>query len=109
MYEDLTHILTQYLETQKIFIQNPLRMMDVNKATETACRMFPEANVTIEDDPLQMGAVFLCIEDFDISVKETKQFSDMISKADNFVIHNVDEENIKIMIMFSDALIRIAP
>ena len=101
--------LTKYLEMQKIFIQNPLRMAEVNAATEIACRLFPEANINIEDDPLQMGAVILSIEDFDLAVRETAQFTEMVSKADNFEIYAVDDENVKLAILFNGALTRIAP
>ena len=108
-FNGLANIIAEYLAMQKVFIQNPLRMKEVNDATEMACKLFPEANITLEDDPMQMGAVFLCIEDFDITVRETKEFAEIIRKADNFEIFPTDEENIRISIMFDNALTRIAP
>lgn len=96
--------LTQYLEMEKVFIPNPKRLAEVNAATEMAKRLFPEAKITIEDDPLQMGAVILCIEDFDLTVRETELFSELISKADNFEIYPLGEENVVVAILFNNAL-----
>lgn len=99
--------MTEYLESQKVFIQNPQRMKDVSSAYELAQRLFPDSKIELKDDPIQMGAIFLCVEDFDISVRETEIFSKLISKADNFEIYATGDENVRISIMFSNALIRI--
>ena len=106
-FMNLTDLLTEYLEEQKVFVQNPQRMADVNTATETACRLFPEAKITIEDDPLQIGAVILRIEDFDIIVRETETFCDIIDKADNFDIYSIGDEMVRIDVLFGNALTRI--
>lgn len=108
--ENLTNfvdLLTKYLETQKVFVQNPQRMAEVNAATETACRLFPDSQITIEDDPIQMGAVILRIEDFDIVVRETEAFCDIVDKADNFDIYPVGDEKVRADILFNRALILI--
>lgn len=97
----------QYLETPKVFVQNPQRIAEVNAATEIACKLFPEANITLEDDPLQMGAIILIVEDFDITVRETKAFCELVSKADNFEVYATDDEKVKLAIMFNNALTRI--
>lgn len=97
----------QYLEIPKVFIQNHQRMAEVNAATEIACKLFPEANITLEDDPLQMGAVILIVEDFDITVRETEAFCELVSKADNFEVYATDDEKVKLAIMFNNALTRI--
>lgn len=106
-FMNFANILTEYLETQKIFIQNPQRMLDVNTATEMACRLFPESKISIEDDPLQMGAVILRIEDFDIVVRETEMFCDVVGKADNFDIYPIGDEKLRADILFNHALMRI--
>lgn len=100
----LADILEEYLTENKVFVQNPERMSKVNAATEMACRLFPEAEINIEDDPLQMGAIILTIKDFDIVVRETEMFVEIINDADNFEIFK-DNEGIKISILFSNALI----
>lgn len=97
----------QYLEIPKAFIQNPQRMVEVNAATEIACKLFPEANIALEDDPLQMGAIILIVEDFDITVRETELFTELVSKADNFEVYATDDEKVKLAIMFNNALARI--
>lgn len=106
-FMQFAEVLGRYLETQKIFIQNPQRMAEVNAATEMAERLFHEAKITIEDDPLQMGALILCIEDFDITVRETEAFCELVSKADNFEVYATDDEKVKLAIMFNNALNRI--
>jgi hypothetical protein len=106
-FNKFAELLEKYLETQKVFVQNPQRMEEVNAATETACRLFPDAKISIEDDPLQMGAAILRIEDFDIVVRETEDFCSIIDKANNFDIYPVGDEKIRIDILFADALIRI--
>lgn len=109
MNEVFMEVLKQYLATEKVFIANPERMLDVNRATEMAEYLFPEATITIEDDPLQTGAIILCIEDFDLTVRETKRFNKVIGRADNFEIYPTDNGNVKLAIVFQNALTRIKP
>ena len=104
---DLMDAFAKHLQTEKVFIQNPARMKHVRAATEIAHRLFPEANITLEDDPLQMGALFLCIEDVYLVVREPKFFTIMVHSADNFEICCNGEDNMKISIMFGNALQRI--
>ena len=106
-FDTFAELLAEYLKMQKVFIQNPQRMKDVNAATETACRMFPDANVNLEDDPLQMGAIILTIEDFDLVVREPYNFIKLIGKANNFEIIRTDTEMVRIAILFANALTRI--
>lgn len=106
-FTEFTDLLTNYLETQKVFVQNPQRMAEVNAATETACRLFPEAEITIEDDPLQMGAVILSIKDYHLIVRETTDFIALICAADNFEVYETNQEKIELAILFNNALTRI--
>ena len=103
---DFIELLSEYLNSQKIFVQNPKRIAEVNSATEMACKMFPKANINLEDDPLQMGAIILTIEDCFITVREINQFIKLIGKASNFDIINTGED-IKLSILFDNALIKI--
>ena len=105
-FMNFTDALTQYLKTEKIFVQNPVRMAEVNTATEMACKLFPEATINLMDDPLQMGAVILEIEDCFITVREMEKFIQMISGATNFDIFSSDD-SIRLSILFDEALIRI--
>lgn len=106
-FMQFTDLLTEYLEAEKVFVQNPKRMADVEEAYGIADCLFPEAKITIEDDPIQMGAVFLQVDDFEISVTETKVFRELIAKADNFVVYPIDSETLRLSIMFDHALIRL--
>lgn len=103
---DFINILNEYLNTQKAFVQNPKRIAEVNAATEMACRLFPKAKIELEDDPLQMGAIILTIEDCFITVREIKKFIELVSKASNFEIINTCED-VKLSILFDNALIKI--
>ena len=106
LMNDFIDILTEYLNSQKIFVQNPKRIAEVNAATEMACKLFPKADINLIDDPLQMGAIILTIEDCFVTVREVKKFIDLIGNANNFDILGT-EENIKLSILFDNALIKI--
>ena len=106
----LTGGLKNYLDSQKVLIQDPVRLADVEHATEIARELFKDMTVTVEDDPLQMGALILCIKGFDIIVKgerEIKLFQALINKADNFEIYPVGDEKMQFAILFSRVLVRI--
>lgn len=103
----LSEVLKKHLSEQKTFVANPIRMKDIVAATEMAESLFPDAKITIEDDPLQLGALIIAIEDFDIAVRETKLFAAMIDKADNFEIYPTKDDNVRIAVLFNKALIRV--
>lgn len=102
--------LKKYLNTQKVFIQDPVRFSDVQQATEIAKELFKDMEVAIKDDPLQMGALILCINGFDITVRgkrEIKLFQRLIDKADNFEIYPVGDESVKFALLFNGVLRRV--
>ena len=102
--------LKKYLDAKKVFIKNPARFADVQHATEIAKQLFKGMEISIKDDPLQMGALILCINGFDITVRgerEIKLFQELINKADNFEIYPVGNESIKFAILFSNVLVRL--
>lgn len=109
-FMDLMSDLQEYLAREKAFIQNPVRYAEVQHATEIAKELFKDYNIAIKDDPIQMGALILCIEGFDIMVqgeREIKLFTELISKASNFEIYPIGDERIKFSIVFADVLARI--
>lgn len=109
-FMELMGDLKNYLEAEKVFIQNPIRYAEVRRATEIAKELFKEYDISIKDDPLQMGALILCIEGYDVMVRgerEIKLFTELISKANNFEIYPVGDEKIKFSILFADAFTRI--
>ena len=102
--------IDEYLKADKTFIQDLNRTREIKTATEIAGQLFPNAKIDIADDPLQMGALILCIEDFDIvvrGVREIDLFKDMVSKADNFEIYSIGNERVKVAILFNRVLCRI--
>lgn len=103
---DFIEVLTEYLNSKKIFVPNPKRIEEVNAATEMAFKLFPKANINLMDDPLQMGAIILTIEDCLITVREVNKFVELIGKSNNFDILT-NGEDIKLSILFDNALIKI--
>ena len=102
--------LGEYIDTKKVFIKNPARFNDVYQAAEIAKQLFQDYDISIEDDPLQMGALCLCINGFDITIKgrdAVQLFQKLIAKADNFEIYPVGNERVKFAIMFNGVLKRV--
>ena len=75
--EEFMTILDQlktYINSEKTFIENPFRMNEFRKTIKIAATLFPEAKIEVKDDPLQMGATILHIEDYDLDITETNNF-----------------------------------
>ena len=99
--------LQKYLEMEKVFIKNPARFAEVEEAFNLAQQLFADSDITIADDPLQMGALILRIEGYDIVIRgqeEIALFSELISKASNFEIYPIGDEKVKFALVFSGAL-----
>ena len=102
--------LGKYLASDKMFIENPFRVTEIKKAAEIVAELFPEAKKEFKDDPLQMGAMILHIEDYDLDVcseKEIELFAELIKIADCWEIYTKDNGNVCIAAVFKNALIRI--
>ena len=69
-----------------------------NKAKEIC----PDAHIYVTDDPLQTGSLFLDVEDMDIVVRETNDFTELIKNANNFEIYPIDEEKLKLSVCFDN-------
>ena len=106
-FMELARATEKYLSKGKVFVQNPARMYDVIYAREIAKHLFPEAKINIKHDPLQTGALILEIEDFDLTVRETELFNDIVGKADNFEIYAIGDDKVKIAILFLKAMIKV--
>ena len=101
--------LAEYLKKEKVFIQNPVRYIEVQRAASIAKELFKDYSISIKDDPIQMGALILCISGFDITIQgeeEIALFTELISKANNFEIYPVGEK-VKFSILFANVLKRI--
>ena len=102
--------LSKYLQTEKHFVENPFRIAEVKTALHKANELFPDANIELRNDPLQLGALIIHMEMYDMDVSGETQinlFMDIIRKADNFEIYNLEGERICFAIVFQNALIRI--
>lgn len=109
-FQLLLNKLHEYLATEKTFVENSIRTMEIKNAAEVAHELFPEAKIYIKDDPLQMGAMILRIEAFDINIsteREMNLFSELINLADNFEVYAIEDGNIRLAIVFQDVLVRI--
>lgn len=99
--------LKAYLAAEKTFIENPFRVTEFKKAIELSVALFPDARIDIKDDPLQMGAMILHIEDFDLDVTETETFSELILLADNWEAYALENGNVCLAGVFQNVLVRI--
>ena len=102
--------LGEYLHTEKHFVDNPFRQMEIRNAFHKAHELFPDAKIELRGDPLQLGAIILHMEMFDIDVSGATQmnlFTDIIQNADNFEIYPIDAEHVCLAAVFQNALVRI--
>ena len=109
-FKGLMAELSQYIESEKVFIKNPVRFAEIDTAFQIASQLFSDSSIEIADDPLQMGALILRIECYDIVVRgqdEIALFSALIANADNFEIYPTSDDKIRFALVFSGALIRL--
>ena len=98
--------LKEYLNTEKNYIPNIARLRNVSDAIDTAREIYPEHEIALVKDPLQMGALFLEITGTDISAvgeREIELFNKLTSNADNFEITPVKDEEVRLSICFAGA------
>lgn len=109
-FTQLAKNLKVYLEREKTFAINPLRMEEFERGVSIARELFPDGQIEIKDDPLQMGAKIMCVDDTDILMRgerEINLFCEMISLSDNFEIYPVSENTIRFSAVFQNALTNI--
>lgn len=102
--------LGEHLSKEKRFINNPMRQTEIKNAFVQARQLFPDAQITLQDDPLEMGAFILNIETDDITLRgvtEIKTFAKIIAAVDNFEIYALPDSRICFAAVFNDALINI--
>jgi hypothetical protein len=102
--------LRAYLEREKVFIKNPFREQEVNRALEIINALFPNSVREIKNDPLQMGAVILTVDGNDIVVRgdeELALFAELTSLVDNFEIYATKGNQIHFAAVMQEVLVRI--
>ena len=95
--------LKEYLEKPKMFVTNLDRARDFYRAVSTAEQLFPDSTVTIQDDPLQTGAMSLHIEATDFVVRGEREidlFNSVIALADNFEIYSKGKDKVHFATVF---------
>ena len=111
--EQMDQLLTQlrkYLESEKVFIQNPFRAKEMERVVTIAHTLFPNGKIEIPNDPLQMGAGIVRITDMDMVLRgetKIKLFSELISLVDNVEVYATEENNICIAVVLQNVLIKI--
>lgn len=111
--EEFNSILTslnKYLQMEKKFIVNPMREAEFRSALSKANELFPKAKIEVHDDPLEMGAMILHIEDYSLDVCKGNQndmFIEIVRDADNFEIYATPDGNVCLAAVYQDVLVRI--
>lgn len=110
-FHEILAQLRDYLESEKVFIQNPMRVREMNRALEIINELFPDAQKGIKDDPLQMGAVILTVDAGDIVVRgerELSLFAELTDLVDNFEIYPTSRDSIHFAAVMQQVYLNIA-
>lgn len=108
-FREFINGLREYLEKEKAFVQNPIRMQEVNRAMEIINELFPDCAREIKDDPLQMGAVILDVKGSSMVVRGERElalFAELTSLIDNFEVYP-EGENFHFAAVMREAFVRI--
>jgi hypothetical protein len=95
--------LKAYLDKPKMFVTNIDRAREFYNAVNLAKQLFPDDEITIQDDPLQTGAMILHIEAMDFVVRGEREiniFTSMIALANNFEIYSKGKDKIHFAAVF---------
>ena len=109
-FSTILEAISNHLKREKVFVQDPARIKEISRAMEIANELFPDHKTELQDDPLQTGALILCIEctDVDESMvlndeREIDLFNEMVSTANNFEFYK-HNGNIRFAAVFHGAL-----
>lgn len=109
-FQLLLNKINEYLATKKTFVENPFRITEIKSAATTAHKLFPDAKICINDDPLQTGSLYLHIELFDINLSDETEinlFVELVSASDNFEIYAHKDGYIVFALLFQNAFVKI--
>lgn len=104
-FQQFLNDLQNYLQQPKVFVTDLNRAREFYNCVALAKRIFNDDEITIEDDPLQAGAMIMNIETTDIVIrgkKEINYFYGMVAKADNFEIYPKGKEKICLAAVFNN-------
>ena len=103
--------LREYLASEKVFIQNPTRVREMERAIEIIEELFPNNFKAIKDDPLQMGAVIFHVEGGDMVIRgerELSLFAELAQLLDNFEIYPTSRDSIRFAAVMQEVYINVA-
>ena len=104
-FKSLLNTVEQYLNAEKSFIENADRMNDVMESFYKANELFPNAEIEIRQDALQLGGLVLQITDYQLDVsaeREIKTFQEIVGKANNFAFFPKGNDQVELTIIFYD-------
>ena len=110
-FHEILTKLREYIESEKVFIKNPIRVREMNRALEIINELFPDSQKEIKDDPLQMGAVILTVDGGDIVIRGERElalFSEVTSLIDNFEIYPTSRDNIHFAAVMQEVYLNIS-
>lgn len=109
-FEQLINKLNEYLQSEKVFVKNPIKTRATIRAVKILHELFPDDAMEIKDDPLQMGAVVVCVDTpmFVIRGKgKLNLFSELASIVDNFEIINGKGDEVHFAAVIQNVYIKI--
>ena len=104
-FTNFTDMMERHLDAKKNYKINKERFNMMQNMFNIAKHLFADMDITLEDDPLQLGRMSLCIKGYDITVcgeADIKLFAELIFNADNFEIYANEDEKVEFNIMYND-------
>ena len=104
---NFTNKMQKYLEANKHYTINKERFAMLQDMFNTALCLFADMDIVVEDDPLQLGRMILCIKGYDINVcgeADIRLFAELIFNADNFEIYACDDDKVEFNLMYNDII-----
>ena len=109
-FDIILEAFKRHFKKEKTFVPNSERIAEVKHAFDIANELFPDHVTEIQNDPLQTGALILCVdctaahESMVLTgEREISLFNSMVSKANNFEFYQYGE-HIRFAAVFNGAL-----
>jgi len=103
-FEDFLEKMRQYEAQQKAWVINPNRKREVEETYRGIKKLVleqdPNATVSCTMKEINNGTVYVNINTYWLTIRETKEFAELIKKANNFEIYPRTDETIQLNIAF---------
>ena len=93
-FEQSMEALAAYLHQEKRFVENKPRRAELDETLHMARLIFPRARIGLLDDPLQLGAMTIAIDDADLSLfgkEQIKQYGHLLDHADTVAVYPIGD------------------